>query len=36
MEIDFYKQLSIAYKLMNNITKANAFDKKVNELLKDE
>ena len=33
MEIDFYKQLSIAYKLKNNITKSNAFSKKADALL---
>ena len=28
MEIYFYKQLSTAYRMTNNITKANAFSKK--------
>jgi len=33
MEIDFYVQLSKAYKLDNNIAKSQAFDKKAEELL---
>ncbi|NNK82900.1 MAG: tetratricopeptide repeat protein [Flavobacteriaceae bacterium] len=36
MEIDFYRQLSIAYKLSNNITKSNAFSKKADALLNKE
>ena len=34
MEIDFYKQLSTAYKLDNNITKSQAFAKKADDLSK--
>ena len=34
MEADFFKQLSIAYKLDNNITKSQAFSKKAEQLLK--
>ncbi len=34
MEVDFYKQLSVAYKNTNNITKSQAFDKKAEQLLK--
>jgi predicted Zn-dependent protease len=34
MEIDFYKQLSLAYQLDNNITKAQAFTKKAEALTK--
>ncbi|WP_347923180.1 hypothetical protein [Pontimicrobium sp. SW4] len=33
MEIDFYKQLSTAYRMINNITKANAFSKKAENVL---
>ena len=33
MEIDFYKQLSLAYKLNNNINKSQAFSKKAEQLL---
>ena len=33
MEIDFYKQLSVAYKLNNNINKSKAFSKKAEQLL---
>ncbi|MBT8253808.1 MAG: tetratricopeptide repeat protein [Bacteroidia bacterium] len=33
MEADFYKQLSLAYKLNNNIERAEAFDKKARALL---
>ena len=36
MEVDFYKQLSIAYKLNNNITKSNTFSKKADDLLNKE
>ena len=36
MEVDFYRQLSIAYKLNNNITKSNAFSKKAEDLLNKE
>lgn len=36
MEIDFYRQLSIAYKLNNNITKSNTFSKKAEALLNKE
>lgn len=36
MEIDFYRQLSIAYKLDNNISKSNAFSKKAEDLLNKE
>ena len=32
MEIDFYKQLSVAYKLNNNINKSQAFSKKAEQL----
>ena len=34
MEADFYKQLSVAYKLNNNITKSETFAKKAEDLLK--
>lgn len=34
MEADFYKQLSLAYKNTNNITKSEAFDKKAEQVLK--
>jgi tetratricopeptide (TPR) repeat protein len=34
MESDFYKQLSVAYKLDNNITKSEAFAKKAQDVLK--
>ena len=34
MEIDFYKQLSTAYRMINNITKANAFSKKAESISK--
>ena len=34
MEIDFYNQLSLAYQLDNNITKAQAFEKKAETLTK--
>lgn len=34
MEIDFYKQLSTAYRMVNNNTKASAFSKKADELAK--
>lgn len=34
MEIDFYKQLSLAYQLDNNITKSQTFAKKAEELTK--
>lgn len=33
MEIDFYKQLSTAYRMINNITKSNAFAKKAENVL---
>lgn len=33
MEADFYKQLSVAHKLNNNITKSEAFAKKANDLI---
>ena len=33
MEADFYKQLSLAYQLDNNITKSEAFSKKAADLL---
>ncbi|MBT8256889.1 MAG: tetratricopeptide repeat protein [Bacteroidia bacterium] len=33
MEADFYKQLSLAYKLDNNIEQSQAFDKKAREVL---
>ncbi|MBT8265559.1 MAG: tetratricopeptide repeat protein [Bacteroidia bacterium] len=33
MEADFYKQLSVAYKLNNNITKSEAFSKKARNLI---
>jgi hypothetical protein len=33
MEIDFYKQLSTAYKYLNNIEKSQAFAKKAEALL---
>ncbi len=33
MEADFYKQLSVAYKLGNNITKSEAFAKKAEEVM---
>jgi tetratricopeptide (TPR) repeat protein len=33
MEIDFYKQLSTAYKYLNNIKKSQAFAKKAEALL---
>lgn len=33
MEKDFYKQLSTAYRMTNNITKANAFSKKAENIL---
>lgn len=34
MEIDFYKQLSTAYRMTNNNTKASTFSKKAEELVK--
>ncbi len=34
MEADFYRQLSVAYKLNNNITKSEAFAKKAIEVIK--
>ena len=36
MEVDFYKQLSIAYRMTNNITKSNAFANKAQKLLNKE
>lgn len=36
MEIDFYNQLSLAYKLDNNITKSETFSKKVESLIKEQ
>lgn len=36
MEIDFYNQLSFAYKLDNNITKAETFSKKAESLTKEQ
>lgn len=34
MEIDFYKQLSTSYRMINNITKSKTFAKKAEDLLK--
>jgi hypothetical protein len=36
MEIDFYNQLSLAYKLDNNIAKAETFSKKAESLIKEQ
>ena len=33
MQADFYKQLSVAYKMSNNITKSEAFAKKAEEVM---
>ncbi|NND53274.1 MAG: tetratricopeptide repeat protein [Flavobacteriaceae bacterium] len=33
MQVDFYKQLSVAYKLDNNISKSKAFSKKAEDLM---